>query len=118
MNENTKTELGEVKIHKSVIASIATEATKQIPGVIRIGGNLKTYFLQLLGQKETTGIKIEFDKDSEATITIPIVVKYDHNIPEVASKVQEGVKLAVENTTSIIIKDVNVNIQEIKKADV
>lgn len=118
MNENTKTELGEVKIHKSVIASIATEATKQVPGVIKIGGDLKTCFLELIGKKGTTGIKIEFDNNSEATITIPVVVKYDHNIPEVASKVQEGVKLAVENTTSITIKDVNVNIQEIKKAEV
>ncbi|MBL7196873.1 MAG: Asp23/Gls24 family envelope stress response protein [Candidatus Omnitrophica bacterium] len=118
MNENTKTELGEVKIHKSVIASITIEATKQIPGVVKIGGNLKTYFFELLGRKDSTGIKIEFDKNGEAIITIPIVVKYEYNIPEIASKVQENVKLAVENSTNISIKDINVNIQEVEKAEI
>ncbi|MFH1622434.1 MAG: Asp23/Gls24 family envelope stress response protein [Candidatus Omnitrophota bacterium] len=115
MDENTKTELGEIKIHKSVIASITTEATKQVPGVIKIGGDLKTTFLELLGRKNNTAIKIEFDNNNEAVITVPIVVKYGYNIPEIASKVQENVKLAVENATSITLKDINVNIQEIEK---
>ncbi len=117
MSENTKTELGEIKIHKSVIASIATETTKQIPGVIKIGKDLKTSLLELIGRKDATAIKIEFDKNGEAVITIPIIVKYGYNIPEIAAKVQEDVKLAVENSTSILIKDINVNIQEIKKIE-
>ena len=116
MNENTKTELGEVKIHKGVIASIATQATRQIPGVLDIGKDLKTALLQFLGKKDPA-IKIEFDKDGEAVITIPIVVKYGYNIPEVASKVQEDVKLAVESSTSILIKDINVNIQQIERSE-
>lgn len=117
MNEYTKTELGEIKIHKGVIASIATDATKQVPGVVKIGKDLKTYFFELIGKKEATSISIEFDKNNEAVITIPIVVKYDYNIPEIASKVQENVKLAVENATSITIKDVNVTIQQIEKIE-
>jgi len=117
MSENTKTELGEIKIHKSVIASITTEAAKQIPGVLKIGKDLKASFLGLLGKKDSTAIKIEFDNNSEAMITVPIIVKYGYNIPEIASKVQENVKLAVENATSITIKDINVNIQEIEKTE-
>ena len=117
MGENTKTELGEIKIHKSVIASIATETIRQIPGVIKIDKDLKTSFLELLGKKDASAIKIEFDKNGEATITIPVVVKYGYNIPDIASKVQEEVKIAVENSTSILIKDINVNIQEIERAE-
>jgi uncharacterized alkaline shock family protein YloU len=117
MAEFTKTELGQIKIHKSVIASIATEATIQIPGVIKVGKDLKTQLFELLGKKEASSINIEFDKNSEATITIPVVVKYDYNIPEIASKVQENVKLAVENATSIAIKEVNVNIRHIEKSE-
>ena len=117
MNEYTKTELGEIKIHKGVIASIATEATKQVPGVVKIGKDMKTYFFELIGKKEATPINIEFDKENEAIITIPIVVRYNYNIPEIASKVQESVKLAVENATSISIKDINVNIQQIERTE-
>ncbi|MFC1709414.1 Asp23/Gls24 family envelope stress response protein [Candidatus Omnitrophota bacterium] len=116
MSENTQTDLGEVKIHKSVIASIATETTKQIPGIIKIGKNLKASFLEFLGKKDSA-IKIEFDKNGEAIITIPIVVKYGYSIPEIASKIQEDVKLAVESATSILIKDINVNIQQIEKSN-
>jgi len=115
MNRYTKTELGEIKIHHNVFASIATEATKQVMGVVGISGNIKTYFLELLGIKNSNSIKIKFDKNNDATITIPIVVKYGYNIPEVASKVQEVVKLSLENSTNVAIKEVNVKIQEIAK---
>lgn len=115
MNKDTKTELGEIKIHCNVFASIATETTKQVLGVARIGTNPKTYFLELLGIKNFSSIKIEFDKNNEAVIIIPIVVKYGYNIPEVASKVQEVVKLSIENSTNISVREVNVKIQQIEK---
>jgi len=115
MNENTKTDFGEIRIHDNVIATIAMEATKQIPGVLKIGGSLKTLLFELFGKKDTTAIKIEFDKDSETTITIPVVVKYGYNIPDIASKVQENVKIAIESATNISIREVNVKIQEIEK---
>jgi uncharacterized alkaline shock family protein YloU len=115
MNKYTKTELGEIKIHRNVFASIATEATKQVLGVVRIGGNLKTYLLELAGIKSYTSIKIEFDKNNEITITIPIVVKYGYNIPDVANKVQEVVKLSIENSTNISVREINVKIQEIER---
>lgn len=114
MGENTKTELGEIRIHKNVIASIAIEAAKQIPGVVKIDGNLKTVFLDTLGQKNYTAIKIEFDKNNEATITIPLIVIYGYNIPEIASRVQNEVKTAIENTTNINVKEININIQKIQ----
>lgn len=114
MKENTKTDLGEIKIHRNAIASITKEATKQIPGVAKIGTNLKSYLLELIGRKSNTSIKIDFNKNNEAAITVPIIVKYGYNIPEVASKVQDNIKLAVENATNIDVKDVNVVIQEIE----
>jgi len=115
MKENTKTELGEIRIHQNVISSIAIEATRQIPGVVRIGTNLKTQFLQMIGKKDTSTINIEFDSNGEAIINIPIVVQYGYNIPEVASKVQDSIKLSIENATNIAIKDINVVVQEIEK---
>lgn len=117
MSEDTKTELGEIKIHNHVISSIAIEATKQIAGIIKISGNLKNFFFQVLGIKEHAAIKIKFDKNNEVTINIPIVVKYGYNIPEIAAKVQENVKLAIENATNINVREINVDVQEIENTN-
>ena len=115
MNKYTKTELGDIRIHNNVFASIATEATRQVLGVLRIGSNLKTYLKELVGIRNSGAIKVEFDKNNEVIITIPIVVKYGYNIPEVAAKVKEVVKLSIENSTNISVKEINVKIQEIEK---
>ncbi|MFC1753469.1 Asp23/Gls24 family envelope stress response protein [Thermoproteota archaeon] len=115
MNENTKTDLGEIKIHKNVIASIAKEATEQIPGVLRIGGNIKGRIFELFGQRDNSAIRIEFDPNNEATISVPIVVQYGYNIPEIAAKIQESIKISIENATNSEIKDINVVVQEIEK---
>lgn len=115
MEDKTKTDLGEIKIHRNVISSIAIEATKQIPGVGGIGTNLRSHFMELLGKKDTSTIKIDFDKEGTATISIPIIVKYGYNIPDVASKVQDNIKASIENATNIDIKDINIIIQEIEK---
>ena len=115
MKEHSKTGLGEIKIHRDVISSIAIEATKQIPGVVKIGSNLRSHMLELIGKQDSSAIKIEFDKNNEVTITIPIIVKYGYNIPEIATKTQDAVKYAIENTTNVEIKDINVVVQGIEK---
>ena len=116
MEQNSKTELGTIKIHKNVIATIVASSIEDIPGVIRVGENLKTTLLRLFGNKSgASAAKIEFDNNNEATITIPLVVKFGYNIPEVASQVQDSVKLAAENATNIIIKEINVKIQQIER---
>ncbi|MDD5005633.1 MAG: Asp23/Gls24 family envelope stress response protein [Candidatus Omnitrophica bacterium] len=115
MGNYTKTELGEIKIHHNVITSIAVEAARQIPGIMRIGRNLKTYFMELVGKSNCAAVKIEFDKNNEIIITIPIIVKFGYNIPEIAAKVQENVKLSVENATNINVKEINVKVKDIEK---
>lgn len=115
MDEHTKTGLGEIKIHQNVISSITIETTKQIEGVWGIGSSLRSQVLEFIGKKGTSAIKIDFDKNNEVTITVPIIVKFGYNIPEIAAKVQENVKLAIENATSIAVKEINVIIQEIER---
>lgn len=115
MEENAKTDLGEIKIHRNVISSITAEATKQIPGVVDIGTNFRSFFMKFMGIKNNATVAIVFDKDGAATITVPIVVKYGYNIPDIASKVQDNIKASIESATNIDIKNINVIIQDIEK---
>jgi len=113
--EESRTELGTIRIHKNVIASIASLATMEIEGAQRIGKNFKSGILEMIGKKNLSGIKVEIDKNEEIRVDIPLIIKYGFNIPDIANKVQENVRNALERMTNLSIKDININVQGIEK---
>ena len=116
MEENTKNQFGTIKIHNEVIASIAYETVKDIPGVAGIRDNFRSALSRFLKKNQGSGaIKVEFDENNETTITIPLLVQYGYNFPELAAKIQENVRTAIENSTNIVIKDININIRGIER---
>jgi uncharacterized alkaline shock family protein YloU len=104
-----------IKIHKNVIASIASLASIEIEGVKRVGGDFKSGLMELIGRKALAGIKVEVTKHDEVRIEIPLVIKYGYNIPETAARVQDAVRQALEKMTSLSLKDINVNVQAIER---
>ena len=115
-NQNdAHTELGTIKIHRNSIAAIAALAALDIEGVKGIGKNFYSPFMELVGRKSYASIRVEFDKNGEVFLDIPLVVKYDFSIPEVATKVQENVRNSLEKMTNLFIKDISINVQSIEK---
>jgi len=114
-NEESRTDLGTIRIHKNVIASIASLAAIEIPGVKRIGGGFGSGLREIMGQKPQSSIKVEISKSEEVKIGVPVVIKYGFNIPDIANRVQENVRLALEKMTNLSIKDVDVLVQGIEK---
>lgn len=106
---------GTIKIHKNVIASISTLAAGEIEGVKYVGTNSKNGILGLISKKLLSHIKVEIDKNDEVEVEIPLVIKYGHNIPDIANKVQENVRNALEKMTNLSIRDININVQGIEK---
>ena len=115
MQEETRTDLGKVRIHKKVIASISSIASLEIEGVAKMGGSLKSSISEILGNKGTDGIDVAIDKDNEAKIDVPIVIKYGYNIPEVSQKVQDNIRNALEKMINISIKEINIDVQSIER---
>jgi uncharacterized alkaline shock family protein YloU len=113
--DESRTELGTIQIHRNVIASIASLAAGEIEGVKSISKNLKSRFYTLLGRKSPSTIRVEFDKNGEVWVLIPLIIKYGFNIPEVASRVQENVRSALDKMTNLSVKDVNINVKGIEK---
>ena len=109
-NEESRNDLGMVRVHNNVIASIASIAATEVDGVKNIGANFRSGFLELIGRKNSGGIQVEIDKNDELRLEVPLVIKYGYNIPEIASQVQENIRNALERMTSITIKDININI--------
>ncbi len=115
---NSHTDLGAVKIHKNVISSISASAALETEGVRAIGTNLTSRALEFLTNKTSSGaVNVEFDRNDEVKIDIPLIIKYGYNIPTVAAKAQENIRAALEKMTNLSIKDINVNIQGIERGN-
>ena len=113
--EESHTDLGSITIHKDVIASIASLAALEVEGVKRVGGNLQSWFMELMGRKSFSAIKVEINKSDEVYVSIPLVIKYGFNIPDVADKVQENIRNNLEKMTSVTVKEIDVNVWSIEK---
>lgn len=115
--EESQTDLGTIRIHKNVIASIASLAAAEIEGVKFVGKGYKNGLLNILKKKYSSFIVVDIDKNEEVKIEIPLVMKYGFNIPDVASKVQENVRAALEKMTNLSIKDINIEVQGIERGE-
>ena len=113
--EESQTDLGKIRIHKNVIASIASIAAVEIEGVKRIGGDFRSGILELIGKKALTAIKVDIDKNDEIRLEVPLVIKYGFNIPDIANKAQENIRNSLEKMTNLSIKYININIQSIER---
>jgi uncharacterized alkaline shock family protein YloU len=113
--EESRSELGEIKIHKKVMASIASLAAAEIEGVKAIGGDIRSSLYALLGKKNLSSIRVDIDKNGEVKLYLPLIVKYGYNLPEIANKVQENVHRALEKMTNLSIKDINISVQEVER---
>jgi len=113
--DESRNELGVLRIHKNVISSIASIAATEIEGVKRVGRDLTSGLAELLGKKIFSAIKVEISRNEEVKIQIPLIIKYGYNIPEIANRVQENVRLALEKMSNLSIKEINVNVQGIER---
>ena len=113
--EESQTDLGNIRIHKNVIASIASIAAVEIEGVKRIGGDFRSGILELIGKKALMAIKVDIDKNDEIRLEVPLVIKYGSNIPDIANKAQENIRNALEKMTNLSIKYININVQGIER---
>jgi len=113
--DESRNELGTVRIHKNVIASISSIATSEIEGVKKVGANFQSSLFELLGRKSFLAIKVDISKNEEVRVDIPLVIKYGYNIPNIANRVQENVRQALEKMSNLSIKDINVNVQGIER---
>ncbi|MCX5706720.1 MAG: Asp23/Gls24 family envelope stress response protein [Candidatus Omnitrophica bacterium] len=114
--EESRTDLGLIRIHKNVIASIASLSAMEIEGVKRVGfGGLRSSLMELLGQKNVSAIKIVISKNEDVKVEIPLFIKYGFSIPDIANKVQENVRTSLEKMTNLSIKDININVQGIER---
>ncbi len=104
-------QIGQIKMADEVVAIIAGLAAIEVPGVKAMSGGAVDGIAEVLGRKNLAkGVKVEVG-EKETAIDLNIVVEYKAKIPEVAEKIQEAVKKAVEGMTGLEVVEVNINVQ-------
>ncbi|BCV21784.1 Asp23/Gls24 family envelope stress response protein [Moorella sp. Hama-1] len=109
--QEARTDLGTIKIANEVVAIIAGLAATEIEGVAGMSGGIAGGITELLGRKNLAkGVKVEVG-EKEAAVDLFIVVNFGVRIPDVAIKIQENVKKAIEGMTGLQVVEVNVHVQ-------
>ena len=108
-------DMGLVKIHENVIASIARKAACSVNGVIRIAGSpIVDNIAEIIGNRRIgdRSIAIEINEDTVA-IEIKLNISYGSHLPTVAANVQSAIMKEVEKMTGMTVTTVNVIVQEL-----
>ena len=96
MNNEQNTNSADIVISDDVIEKIAKTATLEVDGVVAVTTSLKTDLIDKISKKNhNRGVNIVKD-DNDISITVSVVIYYDYNINEVASKIQDKVTDAIE----------------------
>lgn len=99
-----------VRIADEVVSTVAAIAATEVEGVVSMTGGLVGGLTEMLGRRNPQkGVRVEVG-EQEATIDVTLTVRYGVRIPEVASQVQESVRLAVERMTGLEVRAVNVHV--------
>jgi len=101
-------ELGAVSISEEVLAAIAAAAAIEVEGVGGLGYGLGNDLAAVIGRKMLArGVRLSVEED-DVSVDLAILVKYGYVVPDVAKAVQEAVAGAVENTSGLHVRSVNV----------
>lgn len=113
--DESRNDLGALKIHKNVVSSISSIAATEIEGVKSVAKDLKSSLLEVFGRRSSSAIKVDISKNEEVKIQIPLIIRYGYNIPDVAGRVQENVRAALERMSNLSIKDINIIVRGIER---
>ena len=99
---------GAIQISEDVVASIASTTASEVDGVSAM---MSATVSDLMGGKKMSakGVRVEMDGEAIA-VNLFIVVRYGSAIGDVAKKVQQMVRTALEGMTGFRVAAVNVHV--------
>ena len=104
-------ERGAIKIANEVVSIIAGIAATEVEGVAGMSGGVVGGIAEILGRKSLSkGVKVEVG-EKETAVDLFVIINYGSSIPDVAWKIQDNVKQAIEGMTGLNVKAVNVHVQ-------
>ena len=107
-------DVGTLRIDPDVVGIIAGLAACEVPGVTGMSG---VSLVEMLRKSNLAkGVKVTVG-EREAAVDVYVVLDYGVKIPEVALRVQENVRNAIETMTGLAVIEVNVHVQSVAIQD-
>lgn len=107
-------ELGAIRIHNGVIATIARLAVLKVPGVVEMSSSFADGLANMMSAASfDRGIKVDMD-DQKIDLDVHVVIAFGVRIPQVAWCIQNDVRKAIEDMTGKEVGLINVVIQGVK----
>jgi len=108
------TELGAIRIHNSVIAQIARLAALKVHGVVEMSSSFTDGLASMMSKASFDhGIKVDME-DQKINLDLHIVIAFGVRIPQVAWRIQNDVRKAIEDMTGKKVGQINVIVQGAK----
>jgi uncharacterized alkaline shock family protein YloU len=105
--------LGKIELAPEVLQIIAGLSASEVEGVAALSGGVVGDLSQLLGRKNLRqGIKVELEE--QTLIKISLFIDYGYHVVDVSKKVQERVKVAIEDMTGVTVDQVVVHVEGLK----
>lgn len=106
-------ENGSVRIAEGVLPVIAAYAATDVKGVVSMAGNITQEMLVLLGMKKLSrGVRVTVD-DNDVMVDLSVIIEMNTNIMDVSKKIQDKVRVNIQNMTGMNVANVNVNIASV-----
>lgn len=112
------TGFGKTVISDSVVAKIASIATREVEGIHSLSARGMSGTLVGLAKKvtgsDTRGQGVEVEVGTrEAAVDLSVVVEYGVSIPQVAEAVRQNVIETIKIMTGLIVKEVNIDVTDL-----
>jgi uncharacterized alkaline shock family protein YloU len=111
-----ETERGTTSIAEVVVTKVAGIAAREVPGVHRLGSGMSraigavTQRLQVT-DASTQGVSVEVI-DSDARVTMSVIIDYGESIPDVAQAIRDNVVRRIEATTGLHCATVDIAVTD------
>lgn len=102
---------GKVSYNKDIVKSIVTLATKEINGVANVDKPTNK-LCSLFTKNKDRGVKVAHSKDG-LIIDVYINVYSNSQVNDLAWRIQENIKTAVQTMLDVKVKSVNVNVVDV-----
>jgi len=113
--EEQDEDMGSIQVDDEVLCIVAGLAASEVPGVYGMSGGIRGGINDMLGKQNfSKGIKV-YTEGKTVRVEVHMIITYGYNIPDVAIKLQERVKEAVESMAGYEVTAVDVHVEGVRK---
>ena len=97
-----------------VIEKIVAMATREVPHVLGMKGNLMHFVQEQLGAENLTkGVSVEVTDDNRVVVNISVIIEYGSYAPDIFEDVKERVTERLEAMTGLSVAGINLRIEDV-----